>query len=233
MINGHRGQTILSLAVLFMGFGELTARADSVASKPAAPPVSIQLSTSMDSTGSDVQETALGDLMADAVFETGGVDAAFVSADELVPLKLDSGKHSIGDFLNVLRNRGDSSNRIVVLTLTGEQIVAAANRSVSRIPLPFDGYLQISHMQIHYKANEPVAVRVASVEIGGSPVDLKRTYQIATTRPLANGSFGYFRVWDDKAVTKDTGVGIADCLTAYLNAHRSLNDFGTARISKE
>jgi 2',3'-cyclic-nucleotide 2'-phosphodiesterase (5'-nucleotidase family) len=193
----------------------------------------VQLLMPLDSTGSDVQETSYGNVCADAVLAAGNADAAIVPADEFVPVRLDRGKHSVEELRQALSNRDDASDHVIVLSLTGEQLRQALNRSVSHQPLPFDGFLQVSGLKVLYNPTLAPGKQVVSVKLGGAALDPQRKYRVATTKPLANGSFGYFRVWDEKAIDSDTGVDIGSCLAQYLAAHRTIDTMIEGRISKE
>ncbi|MGI4788137.1 MAG: 5'-nucleotidase C-terminal domain-containing protein, partial [Janthinobacterium lividum] len=118
------------------------------------------------------------------------------------------------------------------LTLTGAQLLKVAERSVSRAPEPFDGFLQVSGLQIRYNPGQPEGKRVSLVGVGGSEVDAGKTYKVATTRPLAGGSLGYYQIWTNKDITDDTGTSIAKSLGSYLTAHPVVSSTVEDRISK-
>jgi 5'-nucleotidase len=215
--------------------GELPAQAGLPAQASRGPAVAgdVQLLMPLDSTGSDLQETSCGNVCADAVLAAGNADAAIVPADEFVPLRLDRGKHGIDELQHALRNLDDTSDHVIVLSLTGAQLTQALNRSISHQPLPFDGFLQVSGLKVLYNPTLASGKQVVSVKVGGAALDPQRKYRVATTRPLANGSFGYFRIWDEKAIDTDTGVDIGSCLAQYLAAHRTIDTMTEGRISKE
>ncbi|MBV9849104.1 MAG: 5'-nucleotidase C-terminal domain-containing protein [Armatimonadetes bacterium] len=188
-----------------------------------APKDTVQLQSPLDSVGVALRETTLGDLVADAVRQTGGADFALVAADELTETTIPAGGVAPAKVVSALRYARDPTDTVVVLSLTGAQLLKVAERSVSRAPQPFDGFLQVSGLQIKYDPAQPEGSRVALTTAGGGKIAADRAYRVATTRSLADGSFGYFRFWSKSDITEDTHTTVAAGLTSYLAAHRTLN----------
>ena len=130
-----------------------------------------------------------------------------------------------------LRYAADPSDTVVVLNLTGAQLLKVAERSVSRAPEPFDGFLQISGLQIRYNPAQSEGRRVSLVGVGGSEVDAGHTYRVAVPRPLAGGSLGYFQILGQKDIAEDTGVSVSQSLSSYLAAHPTVNSVVEGRIT--
>jgi 5'-nucleotidase / UDP-sugar diphosphatase len=191
----------------------------------------IHVVTDLDSTQVTVQESNLGDLMADAVRESSGAEIALIPADEIAPVVIPAGNVSAGEVVKALRYSGDSTDTIAILNLTGAQLLQAASRSVSRTPHPFEGFLQVSGIHISYTENHEAARDVGVTITDAGAIDIKRTYRVATTRSLANGSFGYFEVWGKEY--KGTGTTIASSLTTYLNTHKTINATIEGRITAQ
>jgi 5'-nucleotidase / UDP-sugar diphosphatase len=102
---------------------------------------------------------------------------------------------------------------------------------VSRAPQPFDGFFQVSGLQVHYNPAHPSGQRVTLVSTGGAAIDARHTYRVATTRSVAEGGMGYFRVWNHEAIVDSTGVTVAAGLTSYLSAHKTLTSAIENRIT--
>jgi 2',3'-cyclic-nucleotide 2'-phosphodiesterase (5'-nucleotidase family) len=162
-------------------------------------------------------ETEAGNLLADAVraaasADIGVVPAAAFRSDASAPRPL-TGEQAAGLV-------DPASDEIVVLSLRGDQIMAALERSVSFSPQPSSGFLQVSGLRFTYDAKKEGGKRVVSVTVaGGQPLDAARTYKVATTRPLANGQQGYFQIWDKGAITGSTGKSLAAALAEYGRAN--------------
>jgi len=207
---------------------------------PAAPSAlkergakeAVQVQTALSGSGVAAGETNLGDLIADAVRETGHAQVGLVPADEINgKAAVAAGKTDPSAIIATLRYADDPSDTVVVLNLTGAQLVRVAERSVSRAPQPFDGFLQVSGLQVRYSPSQPEGRRVSLVGADGGEVDAAKTYRVATTRPIAGGSLGYFQIWGQKDIAEDTGVSIAKSLGAYLDGHKTVNSTVEGRIS--
>lgn len=202
----------------------LALTAPAMASNPLASKDPVQLRTALSGTGMASQETNLGDLVADAMRETGHAQAALVPADEVnANLQIPAGKTDTAALLSALSDGDDPGSTVVILNLTGAQLLKVAERSLSRAPEPFDGFLQVSGLQIRYSPGQPTGKRVSLVGIGGGEVSAGQTYRVATTRSLAGGSLGYFQIFDKKDITEDTGISLSQSLTNYLAAHKTLD----------
>lgn len=210
------------------------------AALPAAPSAlkdrsgkeSVQVQTPLSGSGVASGETNLGDLIADAVRQTGHAQVGLVPADEINgKAQVAAGKTDPSAIVATLRYADDPSDTVVVLNLTGAQLVKVAERSVSRAPQPFDGFLQVSGLQIHYSPGQPEGKRVSLDGADGGPLDLGKTYRVATTRPIAGGSLGYFQIWSKKDIAEDTGIPIAKSLGDYLSARKTVNSTVEGRIS--
>lgn len=202
----------------------------SAAPKPSQDAVEVQ--TALSGAGSAARETNMGNLIADALRQTGHAQVGLVPADEIdAKTAVPAGKAEAGAIIAALRSADDFSDTVVVLNLTGAQILQVAERSVSRAPEPFAGFLQISGLQIRYSAGQPEGKRVSLAGVGGGEVEASKTYRVATTRPIASGSLGYFQIWKQKDIAEDTGISLAASLKAYLAAHRTVNSIVEDRIT--
>jgi hypothetical protein len=86
-------------------------------------------------------------------------------------------------------------------------------------------------LTLHYDPAKPEGSRLTEVKVGSAALDTAHSYTVATTRPVADGSFGYFRIWSPQDIVQDTHTSLASGLTDYLNSHRSLNVTLDNRIS--
>ena len=217
----------LALAGLFALTAAPGAWAANLASKDT-----VQVQTALSGSGVATKETNLGNLLADAVRQTGHAQIGLVAADEIVSsANVPAGKADVSALVSALHYAEDPSDTVVVLNLTGAQLLKVAERSVSRAPEPFEGFLQVSGLQIRYDPHQSQGKRVSLVGVGGSEVDAAKTYQVATTRPIAGGSLGYFQIFNQKDIAEDTGVSIAASLKAYLAAHHTVNAVVEDRIT--
>ena len=188
----------------------------------------VQVQTPLSGAGAASSETNLGNLIADAVRQTGRAQFALVPADEIGgKAPIPAGRTDPNTIIAALRYADDPSDTVVVLNLTEAQLVKVAARSVSRSPEPFDGFLQVSGLQIHARPGQSPTL----TDSDGGKLDSGRTYRVATTRPIAGGSLGYFQIWTPRDIAEDTGVPLAKSLGAYLAAHKTINSVVEGRIS--
>ena len=203
-----------------------------VGAAPLATKDTVQVESTLSAAGASSQETNLGDLIADAVRQTAGADVALVAADEIDENKrIPAGKVDTNAIISALSFADDTSDTVVILNLTGTQLISAAERSVSRAPQSFDGFMQISGLQIRYNPSQSEGKRVSLVGVGGSEIQAGKTYRVATTRPVAGGSLGYFQIWKSKDIASDTGISIAKSLSSYLASHRTITNSVEGRIT--
>ncbi len=131
---------------------------------------------------------------ADIVRSSAGADIALLPAGMMF-------REFQGDDLSKLfRFPGDA---IVVSKLTGEQVLQALNRSISLYPSPNSGFLQVSGLEVTFDPRGPSELRVVSVTVGGAKLNVSQTYEVAMPISLARGGYGYFSVWDKKAIVRN------------------------------
>ncbi|MFM7321159.1 MAG: 5'-nucleotidase C-terminal domain-containing protein [Armatimonadota bacterium] len=153
-------------------------------------------------------ETPAGDILADAVRSIGAADVALVPGNAL---REDGDLKSVAPamLLASLATAGDS---VVVMDVTGSQLLAALERSVAYVGKPFAGFLQVSGLRFKVDVKSPVGARVQGAVVGESPIDPKRSFKVAMPRPLADGQLGYFQIWNKDQIARDTGKTLEDAL---------------------
>lgn len=220
--------------LLGTGFAVAAIVVYAAAAAPAAPSSTVQVQTALSGAGVSAKETGLGNLIADAIRQTGSAEIALVPADEIdSKASIPAGKAESGTIISALHYADDPSDTVVVLNLTGAQLIKVAERSVSRAPEPFDGFLQVSGLQIRYNPGQPEGKRVSLVGADGGELQASRTYRVAVSRPLAGGSLGYFSILDKKDIAEDTGVSLAKSLAAYLASHKTITSAAEGRITAQ
>jgi len=209
---------------LLMRIAVLVAALSVVAYAPALAAVS---STDLSSKDVGSSETELGDLVADAIRAHVKAEIGFVTASELKEVTIPKGVVSAQDIQNAITFGGDM---ISVLSLRGEQIRRALERSVMIYPQKNLGFLQVSGLEFTFDPKQPKGSRVQSVSIGGKPLKDLQVYTVAVTNSLAKGALGYFRVWQDSAITKVTKTTVSKAVEDYLQANSKL-DYKKNRIN--
>ncbi|MGN0610357.1 MAG: choice-of-anchor I family protein [Ruminiclostridium sp.] len=138
------------------------------------------------------QETNLGDLCADAYLAmSGGADIAFVNGGG-IRVNIEKGDITYGDIISV----HPFGNKLCVIEVTGQQVLDAlefGSRAVGAGEL--GGFLQVAGLTYEINAEIPSSVvtdengmfvkvggeyRVRNVTVGGEPLDLNKTYKLAS-----------------------------------------------------
>ena len=148
------------------------------------------------------QETNLGDLCADAYRNLSGAQIAFVNGGG-IRTSIKQGDITLNDILKV----HPFGNAMCVIEASGQQILDALEWGARAVPSESGGFLQVSGLtyEIHTyvessaKADENTMFagvegeyRVKNVMVGGEPLDLEKTYTLASHNyMLKNGGDGY------------------------------------------
>lgn len=131
---------------------------------------------------------------ADIVRSTANADIA------LLPAGMMNRDFEGTDLTKLVRYPGDS---IVVAKLTGAQLLAALNRSISLYPSPNSGFLQLSGIEVTFDPDKAPNERVVSVTVGGSRLGEATEYEVAMPISLARGGYGYSSIWDKKVIVRN------------------------------
>lgn len=146
-----------------------------------------------------VQETNLGNLVADSMRKATGADLALVNGGG-IRAGLEKGVISFGDAVAVL----PFGNLITVIELTGRQILDALKHGAGDYPAPSGGFPQVSGLSYvivtRGQGEEEVFVDVDEVMVGGMPLDPAKTYTLATSDFLAAGGDDYKMFQDARQV---------------------------------
>ena len=94
-------------------------------------------------------------------------------------------------------------NKIVLLQITGEQLLIALENGFSIIEQVKGRFPQVSGMQITYDSSAPSGKRVISVLINGKPLKSSSVYKLATSDYLASGGDGYSIFKNAKSIHYD------------------------------
>lgn len=82
-------------------------------------------------------------------------------------------------------------NKVVLVELTGQQLVQALESAFTSLEFSKGRFPQISGFTITFDSDAPVGKRVKSVKIKQQEIMLSRVYRVATTDYLAAGGDGY------------------------------------------
>jgi len=187
---------------------------------PARADVTVRSDVELSTNDIGAKETALGDLMADALRAEAHADAAFIAASSFTDTPpIPKGSVPASDLLKTLEYTGDN---VIVVKLTGDQIRRALEHGLYLYPRFNSGFLQFSGLIVTINAGAERESRIVSVKVGSEPAQAGKTYTVAMPAPLANGALAYFKIWKKSDIDKDTGKTLEDALRNYLADHKTI-----------
>ncbi len=144
------------------------------------------------------QETAIGNLIADAMREAVGADVGITNGGGI------RGDRTY-DADTVLTRRDILSelpfgNTVVLLEVSGATIRAALENGVSRIEDGAGRFPQVSGLTFAFDAAAEPGSRVGDITVAGVPLDEAATYTLATNDYMAGGGDGYAAFGDGNVI---------------------------------
>ncbi|WP_416305121.1 bifunctional metallophosphatase/5'-nucleotidase [Neptunicella sp. SCSIO 80796] len=135
------------------------------------------------------RENAFGNFLADSIKKYTGADIALINSGAIRGDKLYPADHSLTrrDIADILPYRAE----ILVLDVTGQQIIDAFENSFSSIERVKGRFLQVSGLKVVYNSSHATGKRVVSVQVNHHDIIADQHYQLATTDYLAQGGDGY------------------------------------------
>ena len=135
------------------------------------------------------QETAMGNLIADAIRDAVGADIAITNGGGIRGNKQYVADSDVTrrDILTEL----PFGNVTVMAEVTGKQITGALENGFSKVEDGAGRFPQVSGMVVTADLKQPPGSRVVSVMIGDKPLDPAATYKLATNDYMLGGGDGY------------------------------------------
>ncbi len=172
------------------------------------------------------KETTLGNVLTDAMKETGMADFALMNGGgirESIP-QGDISLYAIGKSLPFV-------NSLVTIEIKGSNVYEALERGIRLYPDGGSngGFLQVSGIKYTFDASQPAGKRIVSVTTAdGKPLDKNKLYKVATNDFLYNGGDGYTELEDSKLLSK--GELLKDVLAKYLKKKGEITGSLQSRI---
>ncbi|WP_112321553.1 bifunctional metallophosphatase/5'-nucleotidase [Oceanibium sediminis] len=178
-------------------------------------------------------ECEMGNLVADAMLERvrdQGIQVAIANSGGL-RASIDAGEVTMGEVLTVL----PFQNTLSTFQVTGEQLLAALENSVSQVEDGAGRFAQVAGMKYTWsKSAEPGSrITEAMVEVDGSyePIDPEATYGVVSNNFVRSGGDGY-SMFVNAENAYDFGPDVADVLAEYLAANLPYTPFVAGRITE-
>ncbi|OCG28594.1 bifunctional UDP-sugar hydrolase/5'-nucleotidase [Gilliamella sp. wkB108] len=157
------------------------------------------------------QQSNMGQFLLSAFVEKTNADIGIMSGG-MIRDSLIEGNITYRDILKV----EPFGNSVVYFDLTGAQLIDYLNVAISKKP-GSGAYAHFKNLTI-----TKVGDKIAEVKINNEPLDLQKSYRIATLDFLAAGGDGY-PVTNTLSTYVDTGYRDADAVKQYFEAHTPIN----------
>jgi 5'-nucleotidase len=154
------------------------------------------------------RETNLGNLLADLARRHAETDIALINAG-VIRASIPSGPVPLKRIMEVLPF--DSS--LTTLRISGTQLQAALENSVSRLPQASGRFLQVAGLRYAFDPGAPPGSRVKEVIVNGTPLVPAHHYSVVVDQFLAEGGDGY-AVFLQATDKRDQQIPLRDLLTA-------------------
>jgi 5'-nucleotidase/UDP-sugar diphosphatase len=135
------------------------------------------------------EETVFGNFIADAMKEAANADIALINGGAIRGNKNYQANSTLtrGNIIRELPFR----SHLAVVSVSGEQLWAALENSVSRVEDVHGRFLQVSGISFRYSMTPMPGKRVQSVSVNGKPLVLTQQYVLATSDYLIEGGDGF------------------------------------------
>jgi len=142
------------------------------------------------------RETAIGDLITDAMRIIGRVDAAIMNGGGIRAGKVYAPNSMLTrrDILAEL----PFNNRVVTIQISGRDLKRALENGLAQLPDAGGRFPQVSGIALEADLKRPPGSRITSLKIGGAPLQDGKTYRVAINDFLARGGDGYDTLRDAK-----------------------------------
>jgi 2',3'-cyclic-nucleotide 2'-phosphodiesterase (5'-nucleotidase family) len=184
----------------------------------------------LDATGRrQIEETALSNLVADALRADVAADVAVANAGGLRGNRIYPAGPLTRRTLLAMHPFG---NIVCKLSVSGRVLLDALNSGVSQLPAGSGQFPQVSGLTMAVRLGAPAATRVTNVRIGGVPLDLAKTYTVAMPDFVMNGGDNYAMFPGQKVlVDAQSGDLVVTALEKYVAARGTVSPSVDGRIT--
>lgn len=190
------------------------------------------VTTALDSRRQSVRtsETAIGNLITDAMRDAVGADIAITNGGGIrADKEYDAGiELTRKDILTEL----PFGNVTIMVELTGADVIAALENGLQSAPDATGRFPQVSGMEVVYDPAKEAGSRVVSVTVGGADLDPAATYNVATNDFMGRGGDGYTMFVDKPVLFSLTDAKLmANDVMAYVRQQGSVSPAIEGRIT--
>ncbi|XP_054168581.1 mannosylglucosyl-3-phosphoglycerate phosphatase-like [Oppia nitens] len=168
------------------------------------------------------RETNLGNFISDICLISTGADVVLLNSGMFRSDQI----HSKGDFkFRDLVRILPMMDELVVLNITGHQLLTALECSLCRWPILDGSFAQISRIRFEFDSHKPIGKRIDinTIKIGRKNLDLKRHYRLVTEEFLHKGKDGYYVLKEcEVLIPKEHCLDIFTLVKNYLESVKQL-----------
>ena len=174
-------------------------------------------------------ETNLGDLTADAYRYELGAEIGLSNGGG-IRSSISAGDITYEDTLSVF----PYGNMVCVVEVTGQQVKDALEMASKNYPEESGGFLQVSGLSYTIDSSVPSSVklddkgnfagvsgayRVTDIKVNGEPIDLNRTYTVASHNYMLKQAGDGMTMFNGAKIVKDEVMVDVDSLSDYINTY--------------
>ena len=165
------------------------------------------------------EETAFGNMVTDALRDHYGADLALVNSGGIRGNTV----YQPGAIFTrkTLQQEFPYRNRSIFITITGADLLAALENSVSIYEEVKGRFPQISGFEMRFCPTRPAGQRVISATTNAGPIDPNKTYTMATVDYLYKGGDGYSSLSKGEAIQ---GTQVDNLLNEIMSVYIENND---------
>jgi 5'-nucleotidase / UDP-sugar diphosphatase len=163
-------------------------------------------------------ETAIGNLVADAVRAGTGADIALINGGGLRGNRVYPPNSAISqrDVLAEL----PFGNKALLLEITGSDLKEALEQSLAAAERPTAAFPQVSGLEVHADVTKPPGERIVSVKVNGEALSQAARYKLATSDFLAQGGDGLTALERARTLIGPSDAALlADHVIGYVKEH--------------
>jgi 5'-nucleotidase / UDP-sugar diphosphatase len=163
------------------------------------------------------EESAMGNLIADAVRAAVGADIAIINGGGIrADREYEAGATlTRRDILTEL----PFGNVTVLTEVTGQQVLDALENGFSKVEEGAGRFPQVSGLTVVYDPSAPAMSRVAEVMIAGTPLDVNAVYDLATNDYMLGGGDGFGALGGGRVIiNQGNGNLMANDVMDYVTA---------------
>jgi 5'-nucleotidase/UDP-sugar diphosphatase len=159
---------------------------------------------------------------------TTDADIAILNSGS-IRASIPAGGVALGQVISVL----PFDNYLVVVDITGEQVVAVLENGVSQVEELAGRFPQVAGLRFNWDANAAAGSRIVSVDVktpgGYSPIEPSAVYRVVINDFMYGGGDGY-TVFQDGTDFINLGFIGYDVLAEYVTAHSPISPQISGRI---